>query len=543
MKTKLRNLTRWLIVFAIAFDAAFLLQKLGGAYDSEFGAHPDEAAHYVTGLFVRDAIKSLPSCAAQRSAAPLKAFGPSAPGGFYEHYPKVALGVWPPFFYLVQSAWTLPFGESRMSVLLLMASLAAGVATLIYGALRREFGMLPAAAAALLWLCGPLAREYYGMIMAETLGTLTMLGATLFWGRFLDDGRKRDAVLFALLASAAIMTKGSGLALVLMCAFSLLLVRRWKLLTKPALWIAVVMVVVLAGPWTWFFRKEGTRVGGWEDNSGGISWSFTSQAVPYYFQKMSIAIGIAVAVFALIGIVTRARSNGRWAAVSSLVIGILTFQSLIPVGYEARHILPATAALVLLAVAGIFTIARLRALRVEGAEQQKREYLWIVLLLLLTLPFAFMHREQKGYSGFRPIASELLKTAQPGSRILVSSDARGEGMFISEIAMRDKRPNLTIERASKALVDPKGRTWDGKNLREKYSDDEQLLAFFTGGKIEYIVLDDALPEEKRAGYHDQLRRVINDNTGTFIAVAETPIIRENEPLIKPLRLYRVVRKQ
>ena len=37
MKTKLRNLTRWLIVFAIAFDAAFLLQKLGGAYDSEFG--------------------------------------------------------------------------------------------------------------------------------------------------------------------------------------------------------------------------------------------------------------------------------------------------------------------------------------------------------------------------------------------------------------------------------------------------------------------------------------------------------------------------
>ena len=178
MKTKLRNLTRWLIVFAIAFDAAFLLQKLGGAYDSEFGAHPDEAAHYVTGLFVRDAIKSLPSCAAQRSAAPLKAFGPSAPGGFYEHYPKVALGVWPPFFYLVQSAWTLPFGESRMSVLLLMASLAAGVATLIYGALRREFGMLPAAAAALLWLCGPLAREYYGMIMAETLGTLTMLGAT-----------------------------------------------------------------------------------------------------------------------------------------------------------------------------------------------------------------------------------------------------------------------------------------------------------------------------------------------------------------------------
>ena len=543
MKTKLRNLTRWLIVFAIAFDAAFLLQKLGGTYDSEFGAHPDEAAHYVTGLFVRDAIKTLPSCVAQRSAAPLKAFGPSAPGGFYEHYPKVALGVWPPAFYLVQSAWTLPFGESRMSVLLLMASLAAGVATLIYGALRREFGILPAAAAALLWLCGPLAREYYSMIMAETLGTLTMLGATLFWGRFLDEERKRDAVNFALLASAAIMTKGSGLALVLMCAFSLLIMRRWKILTKPALWIAVVMVAVLAGPWTWYFRKEGTRVGGWEDNSGAISWSFTSQAFPYYLQKMSIAIGISVAAFALIGLVARFRSNGRWAAVSSLLLGIFTFQSLIPVGREARHILPATSALVILAVAGLFTVARMRPFRAEGAGQQSREYMWVVLLLLLTLPFAFMHREQKGYSGFRPIASEVLKTAPSGAGVLVASDARGEGMFISEIAMRDHRPNLSVERASKALVDPKGRTWDGKNLREKYSDDEQLLAFLTGGKIEYIVLDDAVPEEKRARYHDQLRRVIEDHIGTFVAVAETPIIRENEQQAKPLRLYHIVRRQ
>jgi hypothetical protein len=370
-----------------------------------------------------------------------------------------------------------------------------------------------------------------------------MLGATFFWGRFLDEERKRDAIYFALLASAAILTKGSGLALVLMCAFSLIIVRRWKIFTRLALWISVVMVAVLAGPWTWYFRKEGMRVGGWEDNSGGISWTFTSQAVPYYLQKMSIAIGIAVAVFALIGLFVRARSNGKWAAISSLVLGILTFQSLIPVGYEARHILPATAAMVLLSIAGLFVLARNRKFRSDGQDQQRREYMWVALLLLLTLPFTFIHREQKGYSGFRPIASELLKTAPSGAHILVSSDARGEGMLISEIAMRDKRPNLFVERASKALVDPKGRTWDGKNLHEKFSDDEKLLAFLKDGKIEYIVLDDAVPEEKRASYHDQLRRVIEDHIGIFVAVAETPIIRENEQQAKLLRLYHIVRKQ
>ena len=33
-----------------------LLQYLGGAYTNEFGQHPDEPAHYVSGLLVRDYI-------------------------------------------------------------------------------------------------------------------------------------------------------------------------------------------------------------------------------------------------------------------------------------------------------------------------------------------------------------------------------------------------------------------------------------------------------------------------------------------------------
>src|SRR5687767_8633035 len=86
----------WLIVWFVAFDLAFDWQKAGGDYESEFGAHPDEAAHYVTGLLVRDAMATLPSCIAERSRAALGPYrGKDVAGGFYEHYPKVALGVWP----------------------------------------------------------------------------------------------------------------------------------------------------------------------------------------------------------------------------------------------------------------------------------------------------------------------------------------------------------------------------------------------------------------------------------------------------------------
>lgn len=533
----------WLIiVFAVMFDAAFLLQRLGGAYDSEFGGHPDEAAHYVTGLFVRDAVTTIPKCVTQKSIAPLKAFGPEAPGGFYSHYPKVALGVWPPAFYTVQTAWTLPFGVSRTSVLLLMASIAGAVGVLMYRVVKPEFGVFAGFAAPLLWLCAPLVRTQYGMMMAEMLSTLTMFGATIFWGRYLDEKRMRDAVWFALFASMAILTKGTGLALALMVVFSIVLSRRWAFLRMKATWIAAFFVALIAGPWTWFFRKAGTQAGGWADNSGGGSLAFTMEAIPYYARHLALATGFAVVGFALVGMGVRVfgkgERSGRWTAIASLVFGVFVFQCLLPVGNEARHIISATPSLVVLAIAGLAWIAQLPRFRaMDERAQPQRVAMWVVLLVLLTLPVFAMKPVKKAFSGFAPFAEWLV--AQPAkSRVLVCSDAIGEGMLISEIAMRDNRPGLTIERGSKALVDPKGRTWEGNNLRERF-DDAKLLEFLTSGKIDYIVLDSAIPERRRVGYHDQLVRVIEANSPNFWLVQENPIIREGEAMYRPLRLFRV----
>src|SRR5271154_3145026 len=55
---------------------------------SELGSHPDEAAHFVTGLMVRDYIAS------GMHGNPL-----TFANNYYQHYPKIGLGIWPPFFY------------------------------------------------------------------------------------------------------------------------------------------------------------------------------------------------------------------------------------------------------------------------------------------------------------------------------------------------------------------------------------------------------------------------------------------------------------
>src|SRR5262245_40822438 len=88
-----------LFLLLILLIPVVALQWLHQDYRCEFGSEPDEAGHYVTGLMVRDYV------AAGCRGNPMH-YGQE----YYEHYPKVALGHWPPGFYLVQAAWTLPFG-------------------------------------------------------------------------------------------------------------------------------------------------------------------------------------------------------------------------------------------------------------------------------------------------------------------------------------------------------------------------------------------------------------------------------------------------
>jgi hypothetical protein len=96
---------RELFLFASFLAIVIALQWASGAYQAEFGGYPDEPAHYVTSLMVHDYIVGL------HWGSPLQ-FAVD----FYRHYPKVALGHWPPFFYIVQALWMLLFSVSRTSI-------------------------------------------------------------------------------------------------------------------------------------------------------------------------------------------------------------------------------------------------------------------------------------------------------------------------------------------------------------------------------------------------------------------------------------------
>ena len=169
------------VVFAALLGIVVILQILGGAYASGFGGYPDEPAHLVTSLMVRDFIAGLnfrhPVQFAQQ---------------YYYHYPKVAIGLWPPAFYGALGIWFLFVGASRGSAMLFIALVAATTASVIIS--RQTFdGRWAGVLAAALFVASPLVQEASARVMSEHLVTLGMLVSTLCFARFARTERISEA--------------------------------------------------------------------------------------------------------------------------------------------------------------------------------------------------------------------------------------------------------------------------------------------------------------------------------------------------------------
>ncbi|HSI10866.1 MAG TPA: hypothetical protein VK961_02425, partial [Chthoniobacter sp.] len=145
----------------------------------------------------------------------------------------------------------------------------------------------------------------------------------------------------------------------------------------------------------------------------------------------------------------------------------------------------------------------------------------------------------KGSSGFAPLAEQMLADASPADEALVSSDARGEGMFIADVALHENRPGHVIQRASKSLA---SSTWSGSGYSPLFNNDADLLHFLADGKIRYLILDDALPNDRRQEHHDQLRRVAEANHERFLLIGEADVFRDGERQAVTAKLYKIAPK-
>ena len=345
-----------IVAFFFFWLLAVALQVAGGCDRADFDGYPDEAAHYITGLMVHDYLLSgnllHPMAYAEN---------------YYLHYPKVAIGHWPPAFYVLQAAWMLLFGPSRISVLLLMAAITAAVAAVMFIAGRPEFGPWWSGGAAAVFICVPMVQAYTGMVMAESLLALGGLLAVYSFATYLETGATAPALWFGAWSAVTILVKGNGWSLVLLPALALVLSGRASRFLDWRLW-AGAAVAALAVPWQLATMHMAQQ--GW---TGGSDGKYFRMAFPAFGEIFVHNVGWGLIALSLIGAAfeffrprtLNARLAPLTASLLSLVTAVWLFHSIVPAGVEDRKMILALPGLLLLAAAGASRLALIAG--VKGA--------------------------------------------------------------------------------------------------------------------------------------------------------------------------------
>lgn len=484
-----RRCTWALFVVLLTFHLTF--QAMHGAWTSDLAGDPDEAAHAVTSLMLRDYLaggwQQSPVVFAQN---------------YYADFPKVALGHYPPGYYLLGGAWLLPFA-SIGSLFVLQSVLAALLGTLIFRIGSRILPVPAAAGAGLLSAALPFTLKQEAFVMSDLmLGVLCLL-ATAAWADYLHRPTNRRALAFGGLAALAILTKGSALALCLVPPVATLLSGRWQLIKRLSWWLSALPVMLLAGPWMLYSSRitaEGMIHQPLSD--------FVRQAAVFYATSMPHVVGWLLLVCILLGLSFVLRSCVRspdgsalQASLIGLLAGVAAICLFVPAGFSTRYLLPALPTLLIVSVTAIHAICS----RLPKGR-------WLAFYAVLITAISLTPRwPEKHVTGF---ADAVQSSGLPGmgsDRVnwLVASDPRGEGAIIAAAAFEciQRSPSLLrVYRGSKELSTS---DWLGRGYQLTHPTEAALIDSLDEKHISRVFVDLSADESVRKEHERQLLRALD----------------------------------
>jgi CheY-like chemotaxis protein len=530
----LGNRRSWLV--SVGFIGVFLALSLGqawrlGGFRSDLGGDPDEGAHAVTALMMKDyLVEGLPHARSPMSFAER----------YYQTFPKVALGHYPPGFYLL-AAVALEIWPDPRSLIVLQCVL---VALLGLAAVRLTGHAWSGEGAALVaWVCGAAVvlhgevARVSAHVLADLLLLLLVLAAVACWLAWMAKPAWSRSLAFGMLAAAAILTKGSALGLAGIPVLTLLMTRRWKDLKTPSWWGAGIPVVLLAGPWmVWSLRftKEGF--------TGDTPAAFFVKAVgeyatlaPWFFAWPVLVVLAVAAARALVQVCRPAGGmDDLQACLWGTCLGMQGIAMVVPAGFSPRYMLPSLIPVLVLVVLEIAHWLRPSRLRLASGLA--------VALLLFTI-FALWRDRAKEVHGFSQAVDRVL--ALPDAKAqrswLVSSDGRGEGAMIAAAAFRTPDRIATtrhILRGSKEIADT---DWVGSHYESKFRDDAELLAYLDKAEVDVVLVDISMPAAEQKPHETKLQQALASAPTAWEKLPDQPVTRVAGTQPGHLEIYRSVR--
>jgi hypothetical protein len=509
-----KNSLLTLIVIVLAFDLAFAGQKLGGAYQNEFGGHPHEASHYMAGLFWRDLAVAVWRNRADGKREPLSEEKRIFTANWEAHYPYLETGSERSLFNGVEAVWMLAFPATRGSLLILLAALSAIAATQLFRALQQEYGWVGAGLAAAALVVMPVMRRFTGLAMPDVLSVVLVFAAAMAFGDYLDREKERNAWLTGIFGGLAILNSGSNCAVWLVILLAFVMTRKLRLLRRPGFWGMSILIIAAS-----LIR------------SGWLAAGHSREILESHASQFGGAVGWGLAALMVIGFFVKMRRGGdfagRWLAAGALLV----------VSVESFSILVALPAALMFALAGgVWLVEWLASRPVWNRRGAKSRASVLAILGALALISVSGSWKKEPCTGFAPLAETLIEDSRPEDVTLVSSDPGGEERFIAELAMREQRPGHTVLLGTQVLAK------SGKKFladETAFPSDQAVFDFLTSGKVKYIILDDAIPDEERREHHYQLRRAIDEHLTRFWVIANCPVSRDGATQHTPAKLYKI----
>jgi glycosyltransferase involved in cell wall biosynthesis len=446
---------------SVAVIGATLLavQIAGGAYTAEFTGFSDESAHFVSGLMVYDYLASLPR------GNPIE-----WAGQYYLHYPKVAIGHWPPGYYALEALWWLLLGPSRATSMLLQWAIGVAALTVFYRLARTSLSFPITAAIIAATIATPVFQQTLGQTMADLcclLWSVLIMQAVV---RLVERQDRTAALWLVVWLVAAGLTKGTVVCLLPLPIVALLASR--QRIRIPLRWLAIAGAIILT-PAAWYL---------W--NGGIQAWGGILVGQPWPGKLIGHLAGwgcVGVAIFGL-------QRKPLALVAGSVVVCTLGVTFLVRAMREERHWIIVLPAILLLAGMGI---SRFRSPLAAGA---------LAAIALVFFPYSWYRQSPAGYA-------DLARQLHRPARVLVSSTLLGEGPFIAMASLGEKRPSSFMIRATKVLSKS---GWNGEGYRLLTKTPAAILQRLDELGVDTVVLDSA-PVRAPALHHALLQEAVDHN--------------------------------
>jgi hypothetical protein len=429
-------------------------QYRSGAYVADFARDSDEPAHAVSSLMVRDYL------AQAFPGNPLR-FAHS----FYDHYPKVAIGHWPPMFYCLEGGWMLLFGRTRIAMLVFVALCAVTLVGAVYFKMQRMTSAPVACFSAAVLMCSPIFQSLACSVRPDLLLALLVFWATIYMTEYMVT-KKRGRLMLCLALSVMAALVHYRAAVLLLMPFSVLFLERrritWKWMLAAAALTFVILWIHLAIP------ENHMSLASFGDllHSDISRTALNLEWLPL--------IPAAVAIFH----VTRDRTTQPfWTAMTGLAITSFCFNLVIPSSWYGDHLvvvaLPAWAALAGYGMQLLFS--KLDRSGVARSRTLQRGLMAVALSAIVVMSFLVRRKNDPGFH--RLVASGYLANIDSA---LIAANSLNEGSLIAESSLVDPFRTHTIFRGSKLLAQS---TWGGNRYRMRFSSTPELRALLDAAHV------------------------------------------------------------